>query len=246
MSLQVPLIITPKKKAVNIIESSTTLEFNSSMSFSEINKRIERLGKYIPHDVTVTLQFADGTYTVDEALNIIGFEGGGKIEIFGNASDNTRQLSKNVVFQVSGDTPNYILHILSNVVGIYVKYIRFNRYSLTNPWRYASFFSWMCAGYGWVEYCSFDFSDANHGRAVFVAGPSFFHVVQCYFRYAVVAVSAYHNAYITVSDSESDSSKPYHGLEANVFGKIRDTGSVHVQGSSQNHCTDLGGQIVTG
>jgi len=247
MGLEVPLIIVPRKKAVNVVESSTTLEFNSSMSVTEINKKIEGLGRYIPYGVTVTFQFANGTYTIDDAINITGFIGGGTIHVLGNGADNTRQLAKSVVLQASGDTPSAILYARNNMVDMYIKYIRFNRYSLTQVWRHSIITLRNASCFLDVFCCSFDHSDNLYGKTVFVGGPSYCYVEESFFRYGQAAISAQHNAYIYVSNSESDASnKPAYGLDASYFGQIIDAGSVHVQGSSQDRHTGVGGQIVTG
>jgi len=65
-----------------------TINVDNSMSAAEIQAEIDALGRYIAPGVTVTIQFADGSYNVGDTLSVSGFYGGGIINIFGNSNDN--------------------------------------------------------------------------------------------------------------------------------------------------------------
>jgi len=76
--------------------SSRTINFNSSMTASQIQALIDGVGKYLHDGVIITFQFADGTYSLEDTLTFAGFWGGGEIFIYGNSSDNTLSTTKNV------------------------------------------------------------------------------------------------------------------------------------------------------
>jgi len=68
-------------------ETSRTINIDNSMTASDIQNLIDSVGRYIPPDVTITFQFADGTYSLDNRLLFNGFYGGGTIILAGNTSE---------------------------------------------------------------------------------------------------------------------------------------------------------------
>jgi len=64
-----------------------TLNLNSSMSYDVINAKIELLPRFIPPGKVLTVQFADGTYTLGDSLYFANFWGGGSINIQGNTGE---------------------------------------------------------------------------------------------------------------------------------------------------------------
>ena len=72
---------------ISMETESRTINLDNSMSATEIQTLINGIGKYIPHPVTITLQFADGVYSLDQKLWFIGFYGGGGIRIWGNRNE---------------------------------------------------------------------------------------------------------------------------------------------------------------
>lgn len=72
----------------SIIETvSRTINLDNSMSTAEIQAAIDAVGKYIPAGVNITFQFADGTYTLANRLNFMGFYGGGIVYVKGNRAE---------------------------------------------------------------------------------------------------------------------------------------------------------------
>ena len=77
-------------------ESSKTLNFNNTMSATDMLAIINNANKYIPAGEILNFQFADGNYTLDRSLTFDGFFGGGEMNILGNAADESLSTAKNV------------------------------------------------------------------------------------------------------------------------------------------------------
>ena len=89
--------LSPKLK----LEENTTVNLDNSMSASAINALIAAQPKDL-NGYTLTFQFADGTYTLDETLDFSGFRGGGTLRIYGNSSDNSLSTTKSVNLYLPG------------------------------------------------------------------------------------------------------------------------------------------------
>ncbi|MCM8813391.1 MAG: hypothetical protein NC924_05570 [Candidatus Omnitrophica bacterium] len=61
--------------------TSRAINIDNTMTTAEIQSAFDAVGRYIPDDVVITFQFADGTYTLNNALVLDGFYGGGEIII---------------------------------------------------------------------------------------------------------------------------------------------------------------------
>ena len=71
----------------SVLNSSMVLNLDNTMSAAEINAKIDMLPKYISAGKTITIQFADGTYTLGGSLVIASFWGPGTLRVFGNTSE---------------------------------------------------------------------------------------------------------------------------------------------------------------
>jgi len=242
MGLQTPLIITPKKKAVNIEEWSRTIEIKTTMSAADVQREIDSLGRYLANGVTITFQLEDGLHSWDDQVKISGFLGPGRIYIFGNSSDNSRQLSKNVVISTPADVIRTIWVTTNFNFMVYIAYIKFQRLDLTTH-KYAVV-SDMVAGRVWVDYCSFEFSNNSYGNAIYYLLTTEGQCHENYFKYGYRAIYCTSNAFVRNYNGESDSSKPAYGLWASLWGKIRKEGTVQPSGSSSSEHTELGGEIL--
>ena len=79
-------------------ETTRTINLTNSMSADAIQTAIDAVGKHVPYGVTVTLQFADGTYTLSHQLTVQGFYGGGKILVPGNPAESATLHTNQAVF----------------------------------------------------------------------------------------------------------------------------------------------------
>ena len=111
--------LSPKLK----LEENTTVNLDNSMSAATINALIAAQPKDL-NGYTLTFQFADGTYTLNETLDFSGFRGDGGVKVFGNSSDNTLATSKSVNLDFSGTDGLNGIEAYNNSATIYVYYIR--------------------------------------------------------------------------------------------------------------------------
>jgi len=112
---------------INVYRSETvtrTINVDNGMSTAEIQAEIDNLGRNILAGVTVTVQFADGTYTLTDALNITGFYGGGILEMKGNAADNTLSTTKAVYLDFGGQVCEGFNLFANTVAAINVNFFK--------------------------------------------------------------------------------------------------------------------------
>lgn len=88
------------------INYGTTLNLDNSMSIATINSKINALPKHIGQYVGLTLQFADGTYTVDASIAVTGFHGGGYVTLKGNPAEDFYALHTNQAVVLDGSAFN--------------------------------------------------------------------------------------------------------------------------------------------
>lgn len=84
---------------------SRTINFDNTMTRDEIQAVISGIGKHIPGGVVITIQFADGTYTLDDWLVFAGFIGNGQIKVQGNRNEdnaNDKHTTQQVFLDFSG------------------------------------------------------------------------------------------------------------------------------------------------
>ena len=102
--------LSPKLK----LEENTTVNLDNSMSAATINALIAAQPKDL-NGYTLTFQFADGTYTLNETLDFSGFRGGGALNIYGNSSNNSLSTTKSVNLDFSGTAGLDGLYVFDNV-----------------------------------------------------------------------------------------------------------------------------------
>lgn len=101
-------VILSSNKIESGLRSSMTLNLNNGMAADDINAKVDLLPRYIPYGKTLTIQFADGTYTLNKTLNFAHFNGPGTLLIQGNSSETTALHSNQAVvldFMASQVTP---------------------------------------------------------------------------------------------------------------------------------------------
>lgn len=108
-------------------ETTRTINFTTADSAADIQAKIDAVGKYIPQGVTVTFQFADGTYILNDGVQFTGFFGGGTILIQGNrgeANPNDLHTTQEVYldFNTAGSPAGCIWF---QSCGVYIKVLNF-------------------------------------------------------------------------------------------------------------------------
>ena len=92
-----------------IPETTRTINFTSSQTATQIQAEIDSVGKYIPEGATITFQFGNGTYSLDNQLTFKGFYGGGAMFIYGNTSETNNvdlHTTQDVILDFSGENTN--------------------------------------------------------------------------------------------------------------------------------------------
>lgn len=106
--------VTSKFEKFHLMETADrTINLDNSMSAAEIQTIIDSIGKCIVFPTIITLQFADGTYIMDEKLHFYGFYGGGGIRIWGNrteANHDTLHTTQEVYLQ-HGSYNGVVIHL---------------------------------------------------------------------------------------------------------------------------------------
>lgn len=112
------------------LTSDTTVNVDDSMSASEIQAAIDavprNLGGY-----TLTIQFADGTYTIDQGISVFGFYGGA-VNAYGDASEGQNlHTDQSVTLDGSGLSDN-VLTLISNAAPVVVECLHIKGNSAAN------------------------------------------------------------------------------------------------------------------
>lgn len=99
-----------------------TIDFDNSMTAAEIQAIIESVPRFIPSGQTITFQFADGTYNLNQQLSFFGFYGGGNIFIFGNTAeaDATTLHTTQQVFLDFSSVDSSGIYVGKTMCGVYI------------------------------------------------------------------------------------------------------------------------------
>jgi hypothetical protein len=110
--------------AVSNTTGVVNIKFDSSMSASTINDKIEALPKELSGEITYNLNFADGTYTLNSAINVQNFYGAGQVILNGNLSESGLHTNQAVIFDSDGQTLNRAILIDKCKVNVSVRNIK--------------------------------------------------------------------------------------------------------------------------
>ena len=252
MSLEVPLIIVPKRTNYVVAEQKDrTVVIPSGSNDNDIAEIIGSIKKCLDGCI-ITIQFEDGIYNnLNQQIKINGFYGNGFLSIQGNDSDTSCQLDKNVTLTKDGSDGASIITIgnCSLSKGIYVRYIRFTfndpAYDYTGSLSISR-----CYNLVSVDYCSFDINVTDKGNAISYWDSPGGYVFNSYFKMGYAGVYIIQTCGgTTVFDgwyghhNQSDSSRPKYGVHLRFGGRFVRTGSPYIQGSSGDY-TAYGGQVL--
>jgi hypothetical protein len=102
------------------LTANTTVNLTSAMTAAQIQALIDAQPKNL-NGYTLTFQFGDGTYTIADTLNFIGFVGG-TVFIQGNPSDTTLSTTKSVFLNADGQA-NGVIYTL-NCTAVVIWYLK--------------------------------------------------------------------------------------------------------------------------
>ena len=229
--------IKPKLK----LEESTTVNLDSSMSAATINALIAAQPKNLD-GYTLTFHFADGTYTLNDTLDFYNFYGGGYLNIYGNASNNSLSTTKAVHLDFSGtDGLDGILAKDVSGVSLDVRYIKVSLANASNH-AYGISFDNCSNATCWYNYVTA--AGVSYGRGYFATHGTSCHIEKCYVTGLSIAfyMSYYSQSYIR--DCDESGTQPAHGIYANA-GAIVGRYGTYPTASSVNFYEASGAEIHT-
>lgn len=197
-----------EKRYRNTLKSTyrRTINFDNSMSYSDINTIIESLHKHIPNGHEITFQFADGTYNLTDNILIQGFYGGGGINVLGNASDFNLGTTKAVFLDFSS---GHGLFFSNNSVYLNIKGLKI-RTITTSDNRMIYFLRCIKTCLPFFNY--FLGTSITNGHGVSVQNNSFSYIQSNYFSNMKYAISAINNSSLVSNNNNSTGTSPAYGL----------------------------------
>ena len=96
--------------------STRTVNITTAMTESQVKDAVNNIGRYLEAGATVSVQFADGTYTFSDVWNISGYMGNGVLRLLGNAAEFSYGTSKSVIFDFDGQSCNGVNFWLNQCV----------------------------------------------------------------------------------------------------------------------------------
>ena len=218
--------------SVSVLSTSKTVNFNSSMSVSEMQDSINAQPKNL-NGYALTFQFADGTYTLDTQLLFRGFVEG-TLKIFGNAADNSLSTTKSVTLE------------FTSAIGIKIESscsieVRYLKVSITNAG--VSYGIYIVSNpYSVVRYNYVICSQTNGGGIFFLSSKSL--VIDNVIGLSGNGIISDGNSslYSENNDDGGESNQPIYGLQAGRNGTIGKSGT-QPSGSSSNENVTGGGVI---
>jgi hypothetical protein len=226
--------------ALKVETSSRTVSLSSSMTRAAMQSAIDAVGRYLETDVTITFQFADGTYTYDTAISFSGFTGKGAVQIYGNtAESNATSLhtTQSVIFDYSGQNAD-IIKIEKNTVPVVLRNIKFSLDSTGGNHGLISI------GNTWLEvfYNYFLGNSTTNSRGVFAEKGSNVHAYRNYFSNTTSALQAGFGGTIHSESNTGTGTNPQYGLRA-IGGTIVKFDGTQPAGSSSNEDSSYGGVV---
>lgn len=195
----------------SILNSSLEIFFNNSMDAQAIQDRINQLPKYIPEGLNVYLKFKDGTYTINQTIQINGFYGGGRIYVYGNITEpsaSSLHTTQQVILDGSS-TDTSILFFRNNDVYIQVRNFRINVKTNSNNYigayvensKYTEFYYNYITGNGFTFGYALMYDRGSSGYAVYN-----------YFSNIYIGIYATNNAVILSNVNDDTGTLPQYGL----------------------------------
>lgn len=220
-------------------ETTRTINLDDSMTVTEIQELINDVGRNIPAGVVITLQFANGDYTLTSPLYFNGFYGGGQILVQGNTSETDANILHTTQDVVLDFTTSVGFSIDGNKVKLLFQNLRIEVITALQ----CMFFSSTGGGDNRVQYCyCLVGGTTGNGAGVFTQRGSVVQIVKTYFTGGLGAIWGLVNSQIYSSGNDDTGTLPLYGLRSDgntVLGKD----GTQPSGSTANEYTNRGGQI---
>lgn len=221
---------------------AVTVNFDNSMSAGTINDIIEATDHYIPPNVSLVFQFADGVYDLSTALNFSGFYGGGSLRIQGNQSESatTNHVNQAVSldFYDGGNNDCNGLQLYRNNVYVNINNIKIttqatSRYGIIGYYNNAFIM---------VQGCYFTCGGSVSGSyGIFAGNGGQWRVAYCEFRKHAYAIMCAYGTFMYCYSNDDYDVQPVYGQRAHG-GTMHVAGSI-VTGSTASKYETNGGEI---
>jgi hypothetical protein len=228
------------------IATSVTVDFDNSMTAAQIQALINAVPKYIPYGVTVTFQFADGTYTLNATLSWTGFYGGGTINILGNTTEANATVlhtTQSVVLDFSASTAvgvtvrnNEVYFMIKNLA-VVTQGAATGYASLSLQHNTLSIFVY----YNYFYADSYVAGDA--GSAIYCLSCPSVTVLYTYLSTHYYGILSSYNSSVYSNGNDDTGTPPIYGLYASGGSKIGKVGT-QPSGSVNDEFESSGGEIV--
>jgi len=213
-----------------------TINFNSSMTASQIQALIDQQPRFVPWGTTLIFQFADGTYNLTEPLYFIGFFGGGRIFVQGNTSETAGLHTNQAVFLDFSGTASGLSSIYVNACSIQSFVIRYLKIR-----KFGSDVIKIRDSSASVVYCYCIGNSSSHAIVEFQR--SFGRVNYTYVSGgAATGIQSDDGATIICLNNDDTGTKPVYGLDARDGAVIGRRGT-KPSGSTADEHTQSGGVI---
>jgi hypothetical protein len=221
---------------MNKLSASETLNVDNTMSASVINDWLMCMPKNLGEN-TLTVQFADGTYTISSPISVVGFSNG-SIYLDGNSTDNSLSTTKSVFLDATTGSDAIVVESCTALVGL--RYFKSaittgaaNAYGLK-----ADYSTYIDYNYGYVYGTA-----TTYGAGILTRFNSTCYVRNTYMDNVKTAISAVSGAQIMSYNNGDTGTQPLYGLSASEA-VIRKINATQPSGSTANELATSGGQIL--
>lgn len=214
------------------LTEDTTVDLDTSMTLTEIQAAIDAIPKNLG-GYTLTIQFADGTYSIDSYVVIENFYNG-TVDVYGNSSDNSSSASKSVTISMA--TSGLALFVFQCTAFVKIYYLAFENTIATSN-KVLTLIT--ACSYVNVAYCTFTGTSDPYCYGI-QAPYTKVHIASCYAQNLAVGILASTVGNISVTATCTFDSCTT-DLSAVLGGILAYTGNVSDDGLTT--ATATGGQV---
>jgi len=233
-----------KQQLINItelpVQGNITVTFNSSQTRDEIQTIINEQDRYIPHGSSITFQFSNGTYTLDDTLYFLGFYGSGYINIWGDHSQTDDLHTNHNVHLNFTSAGNHGINCAHNRMPIiYVEHLKITAddgYSALLVQR-QGFFTIR------YNYCISVAKTSSGSTGIYVTSGSAALVEDNYVSNNYYGLHVGNNGTLDSTNNDDTGTQPNYGLRASTNGILGKNGT-QPAGSTANESFSIGGKIL--
>jgi hypothetical protein len=190
--------------------TNTTVNFYNSMTAAQIQALIDAQPKYIEEGTSLTFQFADGTYTLNQNITFQNFHGGGNLFVQGNTGESGLHTNQAVVLDFSASSVHGLTLYSIYAANIYVRYIHAK--VKTDAAAYVGLELTRVTG-GWVTSCYFEGTSTTNGRGIEVKW-GFVNVDTTYFSNTNIGLYLNYPAFVYSNTNDDTGTAPKYGIWA--------------------------------